>query len=571
MQEIVGFDSETVLTKEGKYLTHKFYSAQFYSEIPIFKGKNFLFTQNPFEVQAIFSKTNRGRIFLALNAEFDFCVLAKILRTEPLKLKCLYNKSRFLYGKILKNRSAYKIYDLMNIFNGWSLKKLGEFLGLPKLEKPPYLGERAPKTDQEKIYFKSYAMRDAEICYLAGKWLIAKFGKVTVSAPSLAFWYFNNKYKPYGLYYSAVDPLKSKLRLAYKGGRCEAFIRGSIPETIYAYDKISLYPSVMLDNYFPMGFYGFEQQDEINFRNEGLAYCTVKSDLELPFLCIKHLCADKNVKLVFPNGTFKGWFTYPELRFFKHELKQEILTVHECYETSKSKKYFKEYIEEFFELKNADKEHASFWKLFMNSLYGKFAQDAHSPELIITDKGEIVIGKQKPSKKINFKTNILVSAYIAAYARIDMYRTMKKVGVENLVYTDTDSIHTLKPIKEIGVNLGDLAFICEGKGMYIRSKFYILNDMVKCRGMEHIFSAENVRKLIEKDDVECMGRTLLRLRAAFRQHKPFLTQQDTSKHFSTKTDCKRTYTKVLNGAELLSNYTLSKPLILEEKENGFIA
>jgi hypothetical protein len=89
--------------------------------------------------------------------------------------------------------------------------------------------------------------------------------------------------------------------------------------------------------------------------------------------------------------------------------------------------------------------------------------------------------------------------------------------------------------------------------------------------MEHIFSAENVRKLIAQDDVECMGRTLLRLRAAFRQHKPFLTQQETSKHFSLKSDCKRTYAKVLNGAELLSNYTLSKPLIMELDKNGLAA
>ena len=136
MQNIIGFDTETVLTREGKYLTHKFFSAQFYSDKPIYRGKNSLYTENPFEVQAMFSTLNRGAIFLALNAEFDFCVLAKILRTEPLKMRCLYNKSSFLYGKIVKNGHAYKIYDLMNIFSGWSLKKLGDFLGLPKLENP---------------------------------------------------------------------------------------------------------------------------------------------------------------------------------------------------------------------------------------------------------------------------------------------------------------------------------------------------------------------------------------------------------------------------------------------------
>lgn len=558
MQKVIGFDTETVLTPEGKYLTHKFYSAQFYCP----ELKINLFTKNPYEVRCMFKHKTRGAVFLALNAEFDFSVLAKILVNQPVQLKCLYNKSRFLYGKVINQGHAYNIYDLMNIFNGWSLKKLGDFLNLPKMEKPEYLGQREPKTLAEQIYFKQYAMRDAEIGYKAGKWLLERFGRITVSSPSLAFWYFNEKYKPYGLYYHAVDPIKSKLMLTYKGGRCEAFYRGTLPSTVYAYDIVSIYPSVMINNYFPMGFYGYEPTTEINFRNEGFAYVTVESNLQIPFLCIKHLCADKNVKLVFPNGVFKGWFTYPELRYFTHELKQKILKVHEAYECDQSSKYFKDYIEEFFELKRSDKEHASFWKLLMTSLYGKFAQDANSPEIAITDDGQLLVGKKIDKKKINFRTNILVSAYITAYSRIKMHRLMRKLGFKNLVYTDTDSIHSLKPIKEIGKNLGDLDYVCEGTGMYVRSKFYILNDMVKCRGMEHIFSAENVRKLIEKNDVECMGRTLLRLRSAFRQHKPFLTQQDTTKHFSIRSDCKRIYTKELIGADLLKDYSDSTAVLI---------
>jgi len=409
-------------------------------------------------------------------------------------------------------------------------------------------------------------MRDAEIGYQAGKWILEKFGKITVSAPSLAFSYFNTKYKPIGLYYAAVDPLKSKLMLSYKGGRCEAFYRGTLPEKIYGYDKVSLYPSVMFKNPFPMGFNGFTEKSEVNLSHDGFAHVLVKSDSEIPFLCIKHLCKDKNVKLVFPNGKFSGWFTYPELRYFVRMGYGKILKTHEAFEVEKCRFYFKEYIDEFFKLKNEDKEHASFWKLLMNSLYGKFAQDAHSPELQVNANGEIVQQKDVKNKKLNVKTNILVSSYIAAYSRIDMHKEMVKIGKENLVYTDTDSIHSLKPFSNIGTNLGDLAFVSEGKGMYVRSKFYILNDKVVCRGMEHIFSADNVRTLIEKDDVECMGRTLLRLRSAFRQHKPFLTQQETSKHFSIRDDSKRVYAKELIGAQLLNDYTNSEALTLNETD-----
>ena len=559
MQKVIGFDTETVLTKEGKFLTHNFYSAQFYCP----ELKINLYTTDKNEVAKMFRHKTRGAVFLALNAEFDFCVLAKVLKQQPVKMRCLYNKSRFLYGKVIVNGHAHKIYDLMNIFTGWSLKKLGDFLNYPKLDKPEYLGQREPKTLNEKIYFQKYAMRDAEIGYKAGKWILNKFGKITVSAPSLAFWYFNNQYKPSGLYYAAVDPLKSKLMLSYKGGRCEAFKRGQIPEKIFAYDKVSLYPSVMYKYPFPMGFNGFKEKNDVNLCHDGFANVLVSSDTEIPFLCIKRLCEDGNVKLVFPNGKFKGWFTYPELRYFCRMGYGKILKTYEAFEVQKCQYYFKDYIDEFFTLKNNDKEHASFWKLLMNSLYGKFAQDAHSPELQVNANGEIIPFKEIQNKKLNLRTNILVSSYIAAYSRIEMHKEYLKAGVKNLVYTDTDSIHSLKPYSNIGTNLGDLGFVCEGSGTYIRSKFYILNDMVKCRGMEHIFSAENVRKLIAANDVECMGRTLLRLRAAFRRHAPFLTQQETSKHFSLKSDCKRLYAKELIGESLLKEYTESLPLDME--------
>jgi len=127
MQKVIGFDTETVLTKEGKFLTHNFYSAQFYCP----ELKINLYTTDKNEVAKMFRYKTRGAVFLALNAEFDFCVLAKVLKQQPVKMRCLYNKSRFLYGKVIVNGHAHKIYDLMNIFTGWSLKKLGDFLNYP--------------------------------------------------------------------------------------------------------------------------------------------------------------------------------------------------------------------------------------------------------------------------------------------------------------------------------------------------------------------------------------------------------------------------------------------------------
>lgn len=559
MVKIIGFDTETVLTRHDKFLSYDFYSSQFFS--PEMHIDHYLTDAN--KTQAMFSNRTQGAIFLASNAEYDFTVLTKVIDKNKFKMRCLYNGARFLYGKLERKGHCWTIYDLRNIFTNWSLAKMGKFLGLIKLEKPEYLGQRKPETEQEKFYFRQYAMRDAEIGYFCGKWLINKFGKLGLSLPSMAFSYFNRNHKPNGLYLRIEPEITDKLRLAYKGGRCEAWIRGTPEKPIFTYDVVSLYPSVMLENPFPIGQKGFNQRSSINLCNDGFAFCRVKQDAEIPLLCVKSWCSDGNYKLVFPNGVFEGWFTYPELRYFHIKKLGKILKVYEAFETKGARMYFKSYIKEFFELKQNDKEHADFWKLCMNSLYGKFAQDAHSPEIEITPENKIVISKEITSKKQAFLTNVLVSAYITAYARIKMHRLYENFGFENLVYTDTDSIHTFKEYGQIGKGLGELDFKVSGQGTYIRSKFYILGDIVRCRGMERIFRAQDVKQMIQNDDVTIMSKVLLRLRSAYRQHKPFLTEKPQQKHFSLLDDCKRIYEKALSGEQLLNDWTTSKAVILD--------
>jgi len=553
MVKIIGFDTETVLAKHDKYFAYDFYSAQFYS--PELELNDFLTDSK--DVLAMFSNKTRNAIFLASNAEYDFTVLAKVLDKNYFTMRCLYNSARFLYGKLQRKKNCWTIYDLRNIFTNWSLAKMGKFLGVQKLEKPEYLGKRKPETRTEQFYFKQYAMRDAEIGYHAGNWLLKKFGKLNVSLPAMAFNYFNRKHYPKGLYLKVEPDVTQKLRLAYKGGRCESWIRGSPDKPIYAYDAVSLYPSVMLEKPYPIGQNGFKEKSSIDLSHDGIALCTVKQDAEIPFLCVKTMCDDGYIKLLFPNGTFTSWFTYPELRFFSVKGLGKILKVEQVYETEGSKFFFKDFINEFFELKQSDKDHADFWKLCMNSLYGKFAQDAHSPELEIKADSSIVALEFPTSKKQNFLTNILVSAYITAFSRIKMYKYYEQIGAKNLVYTDTDSVHSFKPFANTGKGLGQLDFKTEGTGTYIRSKFYILNDMVRCRGMERIFEAHHVRKLIELNDVTIFSKVLLRLRSAYRQHKPFLTEKPLKKSFSLGSDCKRDYRENLIGKDLLTKYTLS--------------
>jgi len=558
MQKIIGFDTETVLHRHDKFFSYDFYSAQFFC--PELNLNHFL--TSPDDTAKMFRNKTQGAIFLASNAEYDFSVLAKILDKNYFKLRCLYNGSRFLYGKILRKKHCWTIYDLRNIFSNWSLAKMGKFIGVQKLEKPFFLGQREPKTELEKFYFEKYAMRDAEIGYWAGKWLIQKFGKINVTLPSLVFNYFNKHYVTFGLYLRAEPGILQKLRLAYKGGRCESWVRGTPDKKIFCYDVVSLYPSVMFDFQYPLALTPFVEKTNVNLDREGFAFCKVKQDANIPFLCLKTLCKDGNVKLLFPNGIFEAWFTYPELSYFHHKKLGKILKIKKAYESKGCRYFFRDFINEFFELKREDREHADFWKLCMNSLYGKFAQNANSPELELTPKNEIIKLSTKNNKKFNLMTNVLISAYITAYSRIKMHGFYQQIGAENMVYTDTDSIHSFKPFANFGKGLGELDFKVEGQGTYVRSKFYIFNDMVRCRGMERIFEAYHVKKLIEMNDVTIFSKILLRLRSAYRQHKQFLTEKPLQKSFSLLPDCKREYEKSLIGEQLLNNWTRSQAVNL---------
>jgi len=114
--------------------------------------------------------------------------------------------------------------------------------------------------------------------------------------------------------------------------------------------------------------------------------------------------------------------------------------------------------------------------------------------------------------------------------------------------------------------LGDFQYIAqsdgEGRASFIRSKFYIFNDTLKCRGLMCMSSANEMRTMIENNKVQQNIDSLLRIRSAFRRHKQMLSAVGMLKHFSIDDDKKRTYTKTLKGLKLLTDFSESAPLKL---------
>jgi hypothetical protein len=164
----------------------------------------------------------------------------------------------------------------------------------------------------------------------------------------------------------------------------------------------------------------------------------------------------------------------------------------------------------------------------------------------------------------------MAAAYITARARLYMHSLYDEAESENMVYTDTDSIHTFKPFNNTGEQLGNLSFKGktdgERRSTYVRSKFYVFNDVLKCKGLQYVLTGEDMRKLIAVGDVKVLTKMLLRIRSAFRRHQELLTETDMIKHFTLNDDGKRVYKKHLFGKQLLTDWSRSEAVTLHGLE-----
>lgn len=240
------------------------------------------------------------------------------------------------------------------------------------------------------------------------------------SLPSLSFAVFKKKLKekynkkPY--YLNAFDNL-------YHGGRTEVI--KFYGKNLYYIDINSSYPNVMQKYTYPFG----KLKKTNDIENEGVVVIRFNDDTEfyIPPFPIK----TKN-KLLFANMKQNDFFatTNAFARFLeKLGVSFEII---KAYESEESLKLF-EYIGEFYELrkKTKDKGLKTVLKLLMNSAYGKFGQ---KPVVdIVTPYGFC--------KRISrIYRNVLIAAYITEYARIELYKGIRKIGEKHVYYTDTDSL-----------------------------------------------------------------------------------------------------------------------------------
>ena len=221
----------------------------------------------------------------------------------------------------------------------------------------------------------------------------------------------------------------------------------------------------------------------------------------------------RDKKLLFPIGTFSGWYNFNELRFALEEKAIIIKKVFKCFFSLGMRSPFEYYIDFLYKQKSEAKNDIDrlTTKLLLNNLYGKFGQRKKFQKIYfrfppfqqiaeLSRQGEFfeiqTFGNDredlfliKLNKKLEYSYTAIPSyaSYITSEARITLLKYLLLKSKDfNVLYCDTDSIFYEGKIPEkipISNKIGE--FKTENKkitGIYA-PKNYTVNGKRKIKGV----------------------------------------------------------------------------------------
>jgi len=524
-----------------------------------------------------------GKVFCsAHNAGFDLgsllgpdtILLMKGKEVKGWRGKMVDSTSSFLFLRNKELDFSITITDSMSWFK-MSLKKFAEsyLKETKKLERPEFLGKRAPQNKEELEGFIKYAEKDALIQFEATKkiysYCIEGMVKTCLTPAQLSGRVFKKHFLQDRVFLPNYKllPLISR---CYHGAQFTAFGRGMFEDINY-YDINSLYPFAAINtalnfsnselkpislNEIEQGFSGFVGVKFKFPESENYPCLPVMSTIRgfpklvFPLSGISY-CTTEELKPALKKGCevlgimSYGW--YPTEKDINHDLgkfMQDLYLKKESLDKIKEKEMLTE----------EQRDLRQYYKLLLNSLIGKFCQRNRewpggreiAGSLFKPDFGSLVLSRSRAI------INNLISKHGAIYSDTDCLLTKKRLE------TGT-KIGQLK--NELGKNVrGDL--------LAIRSKLYFVSrngEMVKCA--KHGFrqdSKETFKLLLKnrnKSYITYSVKRLTKTKEAFR--RKMLPRREISQSFKImlKDDGKRVYGERLYTVEnLLNNNTLSTPL-----------
>ena len=484
-------------------------------------GKNSceVFTDRKKMADYLLRESMRGSYIAATNLEFDF----NILFSDRLKdFRYIYRHGLLaaihseMDGK--KNR-LWTLVDTGNYMKA-SVKTLGKIVGLPKLPHPSTMQlcedgismmSRRPKTEKEWKELEEYNVNDSTITYRFMEhfknFCTAHNMKMRLTIGSTGMDYWRRNFQPYGMFRESDDQLRKHFLGAFRGGITQCFKRGTYDGKIFCFDYKSSYPGVMLKGVDGKGSYPQPSRSkyvekgttELIEMYEGICHAKI----DAPYNYVPMLGMKAEGRLLFPYGSFDGWFTNYELR--KAMDAGYEVTPDEMIYYEDLWKPFKEAVLQLYSLRKKYKKeghpYEAMVKTLMNSgLFGKWGTNYNEQEeMKPADKlefdnagrafldGEHITGftlsneflesglvsMKKQGKPARYSFPIL-SSYTTMLGRMKLISNISS-HKEDLVYADTDSAYMMKNCFETGEELGDfeLQHTAES-GLFIRSKLYRL-------------------------------------------------------------------------------------------------
>lgn len=495
----------------------------------LLKGKKYNCYKSPDEmIKGLFEIIEKehkrgGKTYVyAHNMQYDFYALFRDKLKENFivdfgngKMIKYYSFVPFIavYGIQKENNFETIAYflDTMSFFRGYSLKIVGEIIGMNKYELPPNC--------QDLKLMETYLKRDCEIVYhsvMYIKKILKELGfkpRKIITSGNTAITCFMNYIKKKGYGYSLMKKgvvYKSsninKVMDAYRGGRLECFKKGTFPNC-YKIDCNSMYPYMMSIMEFPdlrKDMYVEGKKCEYYLNNIGVVKCTVETPdkLKIGYLPIRY-----KGMTYYPNDKkiLTGTWTTLEIRK-AIKLGYKIIEYKNGIFFNKMKiNPFTKYINEMYEIRaNSIGIKKEVVKILLNNLYGKFAQYRENKEIIIVERKNYTEYKDKGYKfvrtlsnkylmeKIGEKrfpkyANPLISILTTAMARDYMYNLMMQIKTENMIYIATDCIifkdeQMPKNIK-IGNELGEFKIEDKGECEIYGENKYRFNYKTKISGI----------------------------------------------------------------------------------------
>lgn len=373
-----------------------------------------------------------------------------------------------------KTRASIMLVNNGNLFPE-KLENIGETIGFPKIK----INFQECTKEEMKIYCK----RDVEILLEFWKqWAEFikdnKLGSLKYTISSQSMEAFKQRFCKHKIWlHDNLDVLDFE-RKSYYGGRTEIFYKGKVRKPIRYYDVNSMYPYVMKNFNYPI---------EYKFTKENISIQQMEYYIEKGWLVIAECYIDTKLNayplkrdntLQFPTGKFITHLSTPEVI---EALENEDIVKFGKVQFYKGANIFAEYIDFFYnnrvELKKAGNKKEKMFKLFLNSLYGKFGakrdkwQSISEEEIKMLDPlfdlCEWIMDNYKIPKllidgidltpKIRYIGNELqiageegednnsfpaIASHVTGYARMIIWKAIKYCQKNNIkyYYCDTDSI-----------------------------------------------------------------------------------------------------------------------------------